>query len=295
MDWLKSIFGRFLGSDKQQAGSDDSAGGGFLGFIVKIFKAIFSFFGFGGNDSDQQQEAPTNPAPSTHQQTDTGGNAVWSGLVNLKNEIVEGVKDVVNNGLNSAVNTAKNWVSKKVELAKTTVKNVYHKVSGYLPTFVTDAVEKAVSFFQGKGWTKQQAVGIVANLQKESELKTNAKGDGGLAKGVAQWHPDRQKAIKDATGIDVTNASLTQQLEAVNWELTKGGEQGAGKELRSANTSDQAAAIVSKKFERPADKEGEAYRRGQLALQIDNNLKDVAKVDKPLSTPKNETQQPVIG
>ena len=54
----------------------------------------------------------------------------------------------------------------------------------------TGSAKDAVKFFISKGWTKEQAAGIVGNLQAESgkDLKTNAVGDGGRAIGAFQLH-----------------------------------------------------------------------------------------------------------
>ena len=59
----------------------------------------------------------------------------------------------------------------------------------------------AIEYFTGQGWTKNQAVGIVANLEAESGLDPTIKGDKGEALGIGQWHPDRQALFKKAMEI----------------------------------------------------------------------------------------------
>jgi hypothetical protein len=115
----------------------------------------------------------------------------------------------------------------------------------------TGRPEEAQAFFEGKGWTKEQAAGIVGNLVVESRLKTDAVGDGGQAYGIAQWHPDRQAKFQQVYGKDIRQSSFAEQLEFVNWELNNS-EKAAGNALREATTADQAAAIVDKKYERSA-------------------------------------------
>ena len=111
--------------------------------------------------------------------------------------------------------------------------------------------EEALKFFQSAGWTKEQAAGIVGNLQAESgkNLDTHAVGDGGKAKGIAQWHPDRQATFRKQMGTDIENSSLQDQLKFIDWEL-KNTEKSAGDKLRAATSAAQAAQIIDKNYER---------------------------------------------
>ena len=122
----------------------------------------------------------------------------------------------------------------------------------------------ALEFFKGRGWTAEQAAGIVSNLKSESSLNPNAQGDNGRAYGIAQWHPDRQKQFEKVYGKPIQGSSVNEQLEFVDWEL-KNTESKAGDKLKQAKTAKEAGSIVSKEYERPADKLGEAEKRGQLA------------------------------
>ncbi|WP_414921142.1 phage tail tip lysozyme [Pseudomonas sp. IT-P218] len=128
-----------------------------------------------------------------------------------------------------------------------------------------EAVGAVVDFFMHKGWTREQSEGIAANIEQESEFKADAEGDGGNAYGLAQWHPDRQKEFAKQYGKDIRKATGAEQLEFINHELTRGNERAAGGKLRTATSSYDAASIVSSEYERPADKEGEAVRRGEKA------------------------------
>lgn len=130
---------------------------------------------------------------------------------------------------------------------------------------------QAMKYFISQGWTKQQAAGLTANLQKESQFDHTAVGDSGKAYGVAQWHPDRQANFKARYGKSIKQASYQEQLAFVNHELTNGTESGAGKRLRQAKTAAQAGAIVSEYYERPANKEGEKRERAAIASTIDKN------------------------
>lgn len=128
--------------------------------------------------------------------------------------------------------------------------------------------ELAVQHFMKSGWTREQAIGIVANLDQESNLDPTAVGDGGRAVGVAQWHPDRQAEFKKWKGKDIRQSTLEDQLDFVNYELSQGKERSAGDKLRGTSSASEAASIVSKYYERPADREGEATRRGAKAEQM---------------------------
>lgn len=132
----------------------------------------------------------------------------------------------------------------------------------------TDMAYRIIQFFQGLGWTEDQATGITANLSAESGFNPGAVGDGGKAYGVAQWHPDRQENFKQWSGKDIRQSTLEDQLNFVHYELTQGAEQAAGKILRAANNAHDAGAVVSRYYERPARAEAEAASRGAAAAQL---------------------------
>jgi len=148
--------------------------------------------------------------------------------------------------------------------------NKYDKMQA--PTAGSQAVGgkagSAMSFFQAKGWTKAQAAGIVANLKKESNFNERAVGDSGRAYGIAQWHPDRQANFRAAFGKDIRDSSFQEQLEFIQFELTKGKERGAGERLRGAGTAAQAGDVFSRHYERPLLKEQEARARAAEAERI---------------------------
>lgn len=125
-----------------------------------------------------------------------------------------------------------------------------------MATTSTQNAQYAVNYLQNKGWTKEQAAGIVANLQQESgpNLNTrafNAAGGGQGAQGVAQWRGSR---LTDASnflgGKNVRDASLDEQLDFVNYELTQGKEKSAGNKIRATNTAEDAAIATDKFYER---------------------------------------------
>ncbi len=128
--------------------------------------------------------------------------------------------------------------------------------------------EGAMRFFQSAGWTREQAAGIVANLKAESALDPSAVGDGGKAYGLAQWHPARQANFEKWAGKPIQKSTAEEQLAFVHYELTQGAERRAGEALRATRSADLAAEVVSTQYERPADREGEAAKRGAAAVTI---------------------------
>lgn len=130
-----------------------------------------------------------------------------------------------------------------------------------------------VRFFMGMGWSKEQAAGMVANLQRESGMRPNAVGDNGQAYGIAQWHPDRQTNFAKWAGKDIRNSTVEEQMRFVNYELTQGAEQRAGMLLRAAQSAEMAGIVMSKHYERPRNAADEAAARGAAAVQIAQETK----------------------
>ena len=130
------------------------------------------------------------------------------------------------------------------------------------------AAQQALTYFQSRGWSKAQAAGIVANLQYESAFNARAVGDNGQARGVAQWHPDRQRDFAQWAGHDLSRSTREEQLAFVQYELTQGHRQFAGAMLKHARTARDAGAIISRQYEAPAAGDMNADARGNLAEQI---------------------------
>ena len=110
---------------------------------------------------------------------------------------------------------------------------------------------QAYRYFLSRGLTPQQAAGLVANLETESDFDPNAVGDGGRAYGIAQWHPDRQREFARIMGRDIRGSSLEQQLEFVLREMQDGREGLAGRRLGAAGSAGDAGEIVSRYLLRP--------------------------------------------
>lgn len=113
-----------------------------------------------------------------------------------------------------------------------------------------DKEKEAYAFYVSRGWTPEQAIGIVGNLIRESNLNTTIVGtaDDKKSQGVAQWHGDRLKTLKKKYGDKWTD--FNNQLDFVDWEL-KNTEKAAGDKLKASKGAWQAGSIVSDHYERP--------------------------------------------
>lgn len=131
-----------------------------------------------------------------------------------------------------------------------------------------ERIDQAVRYFEGQGWSHAQAIGIVANLDAESGMDPNIRQHGGgPGYGLAQWENPRQRDFAAWAGKDIRQSTFQEQLEFIQHELTHS-ERGAGNRLRGADNPREAAEIVTRYYERPADTDGEAARRGQRAADM---------------------------
>jgi hypothetical protein len=122
---------------------------------------------------------------------------------------------------------------------------------------VSGSASRAMEYFQSQGWSKQQAAGIVGNLQAESgeDLDTTsiAKNDAGPGKhsyGIAQWNKGRFENLKKfAKKRGTTWEDFDTQLAFVQHEL-EGSEGKAGKLLGRTKDAESAAKVIDEYYER---------------------------------------------
>ncbi len=185
--------------------------------------------------------------------------AIFKPVVDVSKKAVEAAKETVNAGTDMAKNTAgKALEAVEKSSPKTTeaLGNLWGKAkegAGKIKFHATEKVnaETAMKVLMDKGWTKEQAAGITANLAAESGFDTDATGDSGKAKGIAQWHPDRQKKFEEVNGKKLSDATLEEQVGFVDWEL-RNTEKKAGDKISTAATAEQAAALTERHYERSA-------------------------------------------
>jgi hypothetical protein len=124
---------------------------------------------------------------------------------------------------------------------------------------------QALTLFMTNNWTKAQACGLIANIEAESGFDPHAIGDGGLAYGICQWHPDRQADFRARFNRCIRDADYVTQLEFVVFELNNK-ERSAGDALRETDSAAAAGEVVCSRYERPRDRDGNVRRsRGARA------------------------------
>jgi hypothetical protein len=110
------------------------------------------------------------------------------------------------------------------------------------PTIVQDNETVIWNFLINKGFTRNQAAGIMGNLQQEHNFQTSDS-DGGL--GIAQWIGGRRARLVaqgDHTNINVQLNFLVDELDGVEAE--------AGVAIRAAVSVEGSVLAFQNKFER---------------------------------------------
>lgn len=191
-----------------------------------------------------------------------------SGLPALEKEVAR-----ANWEANAAIGLGENIIANDPEGANKLRGMLGFKTSVPKATVAADVQtrgQQALGFFMSRGYTKEQAAGIVGNLIAESDLRpSGAVGDNGTAFGIAQWRGERLTRLKRfaaSQGKDWQDYGT--QLAFVDMEL-QNHETSAYKALKNAKTVDEAtAAFIG--YERPAgwstgNPRGGHNYRGRLA------------------------------
>jgi hypothetical protein len=158
---------------------------------------------------------------------------------------------------------------------------------------ITDRAVDAIEFFTGKGWTFEQAAGIVGNLQVESgaNLDHTAYNSQEDAYGIAQWRGDRKTQFKKNYGKPIEQSTFKEQLEFVNWELNSDRKlRAAGAKLKDAKTVAEATEIVDKYYERSSGEHLDQRKLNaeELLRPLKNEPAKVSSTPVP-ATPANVT------
>ena len=124
----------------------------------------------------------------------------------------------------------------------------------------TSSALQAAGYLQSLGWSPAQAAGIVGSLQGESGINLNTSAVNGNAFGIAQWMPARQADFQRVYGFPLQQATLTQQLDFVNWELNNT-EAKAGAKIRATTNATDAATVTTNSYERPGAADGSTPTR----------------------------------
>ena len=130
-----------------------------------------------------------------------------------------------------------------------------------------------ISYLMGKGWTKEQAAGIVGNLMQESSLSPGASN--GSHYGLAQWDKSRQADFKAKYGRDIQGSTVEQQLDWIDYELREGKERATGDALARQKDAATSARVFNQGYERPGSfdtsgpqREANAVAASQIQINV---------------------------
>lgn len=151
-------------------------------------------------------------------------------------------------------------------------------------TAAGDVAQRMHDFWRRQGFTEAQTAGIMAGgAAFESGFNPGAVGDNGTSYGLYQHHNERWEAMQRRYGTRYPTE--TQQNEFAAWEISPGGPYAdVGRQLRDARTEREAAEIWTRGFERPANADAEAARRGRMAPQYRGTF-DANPSNMPQPTP----------
>lgn len=173
-------------------------------------------------------------------------------------------RDVLNGDFGKAWNDAKpvgTWAQNMLTGVATGLDNWIQKVfAGPVSTQQREAME----FFVNKGLTREQAAGIVGNMQWESGMNFRASGDRGNAFGYMQWQGRRQDDFKAWAGHDIHESTPYEQLQFTWYELLHK-QLRSGQALRMTTSAAEAALAISNLYERPLNPAASARQRIALA------------------------------
>lgn len=136
---------------------------------------------------------------------------------------------------------------------------------------------ECIQFFLSKGLNAAAACGICGNIEAESvpPYNTASVGDYGTSFGICQWHYGRGDAMKRMAGSNWAN-NLTGQLEYLWYELQNGYKVSTLMPIQAVPNTEQgakqAADVFVRKFEIPADPDGQSRIRQNNASKLFNQL-----------------------
>lgn len=120
------------------------------------------------------------------------------------------------------------------------------------------------SYFASQGYSPAQIAGILSNAEAESSFNPKAPNAGHY--GLFQWDASRQADFERLFGIPMQQATLRQQLQFAQWELTHDYST-AGNLLRGSQNALMAGAVFSKDYEVAPGGWATAWARGEQAQE----------------------------
>ena len=114
--------------------------------------------------------------------------------------------------------------------------------------------KESFDYWSAAGYPIWVVWSLLGDEQRETSFNWLAVGDktSGGAHGIAQWHDARADAILKGTGIDVRVPKTThkQQLQALDWEITKGEYRKIRPALMATKDEYDACHVLVHDFER---------------------------------------------
>lgn len=191
-----------------------------------------------------------------------------SGATRVLADALTVTKDVLAGDFKKASSDAQPIVQRAQDVVQGIGENIDRWVQKAFPASdAATAQKEAMDYFTSKGWSREQAAGIVANLQWESGMDFRKSGDSGKAYGYGQWHGDRAARFQQQFGHDLQDATPYEQLQFVQWELLNS-ELAAGRALRRTRTARDAAGVVNSLYERPLHPADSARQRADIASRL---------------------------
>jgi hypothetical protein len=144
--------------------------------------------------------------------------------------------------------------------------------SGAGPSSTSPAASSTASALASAGLPAPVVAGFMGNFHIEGGYN-GAKGDGGSASGIAQWHNDRAANFQKVIGKPVAEASPAEQARFVAWEMQNPKAAGMTVAQRdailAAKTPASAAALIDQYYERSSGKDRRARMLAASAFASD--------------------------
>lgn len=137
------------------------------------------------------------------------------------------------------------------------LKEVHNPQTGQIAN-VGQLQQTVLTNFQAAGLSAPVIAGFLGNFDIEGGY-SGAKGDGGKASGIAQWHADRIANYEKATGKPYDPTDIDSQSKFVLWEMQNPKQAGMTVAQRdailNAKTPQEAAELIDKYYERSSGKD----------------------------------------
>ena len=124
-------------------------------------------------------------------------------------------------------------------------------------------------YLASQGFNEAAICGILANIRKETNFRSDIGGDYGTSYGMCGWHASRWDRLKnycDSNNLDIR--TIQAQSQFLVWEL-KNCYSGLYKTLKNIPNTQQGAYDAAREFtlhfERPANMQERSVERGNIA------------------------------